>query len=251
VNAATVVVVLVALLCTLKWVRWSPRDRWRRGHIDRLAPRFVRRRQRQRAFLQAWELTQAIIADRPDPLAHLAAGVILQSGEDVWTRARARLAVRTSQAAWTAYTQVSWLGRRAKNVTRATASEHWRGYGEIEWLITSQRIVGRLPASSVMISVWWSGLDGVDIYIESDRIVFNGVNGWTGMLSGPAVVPIAVAAIAMCHGLEALLVHPALEALRQQGAPQPPPQQPSSSREPETIGAGGTILRLPTRPPTR
>lgn len=250
-NAVVGIIVLAALLCLVTSRLRSRRSGGCQSRIRPLASKFVYRRRRQIAALQARELARAIIDDRPDPAAHLGAGVILQRGEDAWTRARARLAVRTGEATCTAYTQVSWLGRRAKNVTHESTTEQWRDHGEIEWLITSQRVVGRLPASTEMISIWWSGLDGVDIYIESDRIVFNGANGWTGMLSGPAVAPIAVAAIAMCHGLEALLVHPALEALRQQGAPQPPPQQSSSSREPETIGAGGTILRLPRRRPTR
>jgi hypothetical protein len=242
VNAATVVVVLVALLCTLTWVRWSPRARSRRRHIHPLPARFVGRRHRHTAFLQARELARAILEDRPDPVAHLAVGVIPQPGEDAWTRARARLAVRTCQAACTAYTQASWLGRRAKNVGRETTTEQWQDHGDIEWLITSQRVVGRQPASSEMISVWWSGLAGVDIDLESDRIVFNGVNGWTGMLTGPAVAPIAVAASAMCHGFEALLVHPALEQLQ--------PKHPLLPPEPEGVGPAGRIVSLPTRRPT-
>ena len=123
-------------------------------------------------------------------------------------RVRARLAVRGSQATWTAYTQVSWLRRCARHVTHEVSAEGWQDSGRIDWLVTSQRIVGRLPASSEMYSIWWSGLAGVDIDLARDRIVLNGVNGWTGMLTGPAVAPIAIAAVAMCHGLEALLVHP-------------------------------------------
>jgi hypothetical protein len=96
-----------------------------------------------------------------------------------------------------------------------------------------------------MISIWWSGLAGVDIDLESDRIVFNGVNGWTGVLTGSAVAPIAVATIAMCHGLEAILVHPALEFVRRSG-----PGQLPRSRELEAAGEGGVIVRLPTRSPS-
>ena len=171
--------------------------------------------------------------------------MVLQPGEDAWTTVRARLAVRSGHAAWTTYTQLSWPGRRAKNVTRETATDQWQDHGEIEWLITSQRVVGKLPASSEMISVWWSGLAGVDIDLKRDRIVFNGVNGWTGKLTGPAVAPIAVAAVAMCHGLEALPKHPALEMLGNQGLP-----QPSLAKGPGAADSGGTILQLPTRRPS-
>lgn len=243
-KTATVVVVLLALLGSVMWVRWSPPARWRRRHIHPLAVRFVRRRHRHIALLQARELARAIIEDRPDDVAHLAAGVILQPGEDAWTQVRARLAVRTGHAGWTAYTQLSWLGRRARIVTRETTTEQWQDHGEIEWLITSQRAVGRLPASSEMFSVWWSGLSGIDVDLRSDRLVLNGVNGWTGMLIGPAVSPIAVAAIAKCHGLEALLLHPNLEDLRSGGS-----KRPSPIREPEAVASGGIIVRLPTRGP--
>jgi hypothetical protein len=96
-----------------------------------------------------------------------------------------------------------------------------------------------------MYSVWWSGLAGVDVDLKKrERIVLNGVNGWTGILTGPAVAPIAVAAIAMCHGYQALLVHPDLEELRRGGPKQslPPPAAGN-------VDAEGVIVRLPTRGP--
>jgi hypothetical protein len=157
-------------------------------------------------------------------------------------RVRARLTVRSSQAVWPAYTQVSWSGR---NIKREVSADHWQDYGQIEWLVTSQRIVGRLPTSSEMYSIWWSGLAGVDIDIEGDHIVLNGMNAWTGMLTGPTLAPIAVAAVAMCHGLEALLTHPSLEEFRQAGLLRPP-----LVHEPDAVHSGGTVVRLPTRRPT-
>jgi hypothetical protein len=184
-------------------------------------------------------VARAIIEDRPDPVAHLAAGVILQPGEDAWTRVRARLAVHTSQAAWTANTQASWLSRRARSVTRETVMYQWQDYGEIDWLITSERIVGRRAVSSEMICLWWSGLAGVDIDLKRDRIVVNGVNGWTGMLTGPCVAPVAVAAIAMCHGLDALLRAPALCTLRLKITEHPDPRRPN-------VGTGAAIIPFRT-----
>jgi hypothetical protein len=152
--------------------------------------------------------------------------------------------VRTDSAGWTAYTQVSWLGRRAKNVTRETTTGQWQDHGELDWLITSQRIVGRLPASSEMISIWWSGLAGVDVDLKRERIVLNAVNRWTGMLTGPSVAPIAIAAIVVCHGVGALLIHPALESIRQSSQDERPP-----SPEAEGVGARGMIVKLPVRTP--
>lgn len=243
-NAAIAIVVLMVVLWLLTSVLRTCGTRHDQSYIPPRARQFFQHRKRQIATVRARELARAIIEGLPDPTAHLAAGVILQPGEDAWLRVQARLAVRTTQPALTASTQVSWLGRRAKNVTRETTTEQWRDYGEVEWLITSQRVVGRLPAGSDLISVWWSGLVGVDIDLESDRIVFNGVNGWTGVLTGPAVAPIAVTAVAMCHGLEALLLHPALQALGHR-APAPSSLPP----EPEAVGASGTIVSLPVRRP--
>jgi hypothetical protein len=241
VNAVVGIIVLAPLLCLVtSRVRSRQAGRYQR-RIHPLAPRFLHRRDRRAGIMQARELARAIIDHRPDPTAHLAAGVVLQPGEDAWMRVPARLAVRTSQEAWTAHTQLSWLGRRARNVARETTIERWQDRGEIDWLVTSQRIVGRLPATGEMISVWWSGLAGVDIDLKRERILLNALNGWTGPLSGPTLASIAVAAIAMCHGLEALLTHPTLEKLRQQ-----PPLIP----KPEAVGSGGMIVRLPTRTPT-
>jgi len=140
---------------------------------------------------------------------------------------------------------VSLLGRRARSVSTRATGGRWADDGTIDWLITSQRIVGRLPATSQMISVWWSGLAGVDIDLKHGRIVLNGSNGWTGMLIGPTIAPIAVTAIAMCHGLEALLVHPGLKMLGQDAL-----QQRPLPRQPEALGEGATIISLSTRRPT-
>lgn len=236
-NVVVVIVVLVAVLCLgrsrLRCRQAGPYQR----RIRPLVRRFVRRRRRKAATLQARELARAIVEDRRAPTAHLAAGVVLEPGEDAWQQTAARLQVRTNQPA-----RMAWPGRRDSNVTRETATEHWQDHGQIDWLITSQRIVGRLPASNEMFSVWWSGLAGVDIDLESDRIVFNAVNGWTGMVTGPAVTPIAVAAVATCYGLEALLIHPALQCTRRSDLRQSP-----LSPKAEAVGTGGSIVRLPTR----
>jgi hypothetical protein len=242
VNAVVGIIVIAALLCFVtSRVRSRQAGRYRR-RVHSLAPRFLHRRERRAGIIQARELARAIIENRSDPIAHLAAGVVLQPGEKAWLRTPARLVVRTSQPAWIAHTQLSWLGRRSRNVTRQTTAERWHDYGKIAWLVTSQRVVGQMPASSEMFCVWWEGLAGVDIDLKRGRVVLNAVNGWTGMLSGRTLAPIAVAAVAMCYGLEALLTHPALETLRPQGTQQPPPPQ-----EPMAVGSGGVLVRLPTR----
>jgi hypothetical protein len=230
--------VLAAVLCLVTSLVSSRQAGRYQRRAHPLAHRFLHRRDRRAGIIQARELARAIIEDRPDPTAHLAAGVILQRGEDAWMRIPARLAVRTGQAAWTANTQLSWLGRRTRNVTHETTTVRWQDQGQIDWLITSQRLVGGLPSTREMFSAWWFGLAGVDIDLKRDRILLNGMNGWTGMLTGSTLAPIAVAVIAMCHGLEGVLAHPALENLR---------QQPPLIEQPEAIGSGGMIIRLPTR----
>ena len=113
----------------------------------------------------------------------------------------------------------------------------WEGHGEIDWLTTSKRIVGRYQAGGELISVWWSALAGVDIDLDHDRLTLNAVNGWTGHLSGPDVSLIAVAAVGICHGSEALTVHPALLALRVSEGWQtmPPPEEPRALTKSSTI----------------
>lgn len=86
------------------------------------------------------------------------------------------------------------------------------------------------------------GLAGLDVDLKKGRIVLNGVNGWTGVLVGPSLAPTAVAGVAACHGLEALLVHRALEQVRGQGPIEPPLSDAS-----EAVGSGARIIRLPTR----
>jgi hypothetical protein len=180
---------------------------------------------------------------RQDPTVHLAAGVVLQPGEIAWTRSRARLTMRSSQMAWVACTQMGWWGRRPRNVNREKSTSGWEDSGKIEWLITSQRLVGRLPVSAELISVWWSGLIGVDVDLHHDKLTLNGVNGWTGRLSGPEIFPLAVAAVGMCHGPEALADHPGLSRLPTiEGRPATAPFS-----EPRALTEGATILRIQNR----
>jgi hypothetical protein len=177
---------------------------WRGRATAGSKSRHLRHRQhRHAAALKARSLAGAIIDGRDSPTAHLAAGVVLQLGEIAWIQAPARLVVRSSFTGW-------------------------EDHGRINWLITSQRIVGRYRAGGQLISVWWSGLAGVHIDLDHDRLTLNAVNGWTGQLSGPDVSLIAVAAVGMCHGPESLAVHPALLALRGTEGWQtmPPPEQP-------------------------
>jgi hypothetical protein len=154
---------------------------------------------------------------------------------------RARLAVRTSLVVCSA--PASGLGQHPKKLNGRIRSEAWKDRGVIDWFITSQRMVGRPKGRTEMIFIWWSGLAGLDIDLKHERVVLNALNGWTGVLTGATVTPIAVAATAACHGHQGLLFHPALEKFRQHTPAQSPVPVAAA-----TLG-GATITQLPTRRP--
>ena len=175
-------------------------------------------------------------------MANLAAGVILQPGEQGWLQVRARLAVRTSPVACSA--PASGAGPHPKKLNGWIGTEAWKDRGVIDWLITSQRMIGRPKGRTEMISIWWSGLAGLDIDVKHERVVLNAINGWTGILTGAAIPPIAVAAIAACYGHQGLLFHPAVDRIRQHRA-----AAQSLLPVAQATDSGATIIQLPTRRP--
>jgi hypothetical protein len=60
------------------------------------------------------------------------------------------------------------------------------------------------------------------------------------------VASTAVAAIAMCHGLEALLLHRALQEVRRSGLGPTP-----RALDPKAVSSGGTTVKFPSRQPNR
>ncbi|MHB8296631.1 MAG: hypothetical protein ACYDH5_18875 [Acidimicrobiales bacterium] len=54
-------------------------------------------------------------------------------------------------------------------VGREVASGDWQDHGGIEWLTTSQRLVGRRPASE-LVSIWWVALASPDVELHRHRI---------------------------------------------------------------------------------
>lgn len=174
-----------------------------------------------------------------DPVAHLDAGVVLQPGETPWGHAQARFATWETQAVQVARSRVRWDGRRVDSTLREVTASGWHDHGETDWLITSLRLVGRTHDDGELISIWWSGLAGAQVDLPSDAVHLDGNNGWRGHITGPGVAPIGVAAVAACHGLEALSVHPGLGCLRS-------PAQTETVRAPEllALGSGGRLSDL-------
>lgn len=191
---------------------------------------------------QAGRLARAMVDGRTDPTAHLTAGVILQPDEDPWGLVRAKLSVQASSGAWISHSRLSLLGRRATSTASESVTRSWQSQGRIDWVVTSDRLVGRVPATGEMISIWWSGLAGFQIEPRRGCILLNGSNGWTGALVGPTVAAIAVAAVAVAYGSDAIPVHPGLERVR--------PPGPPLDREPETVGPGAAIIPIHARRPS-
>jgi len=130
--------------------------------------------------------------------------VALQVAETPWAQARARLATWETQAVQVTRRRVRWGGRRVDSAAREVTAAGWQDHGEIDWLITSLRLVGRAQADGELISIWWSGLAGAQVDPAGDAVDLDGSNGWRGHITGPSVAPIAVAAVAACHGPEVL-----------------------------------------------
>jgi len=238
-----VIGLLVAWRIT-SWVRRRPAWEHRTGgapsrHCPRRHHRPGDAKRRRVAREQARDLVGTLAAGGHDPVVHLAAGVVLGPGEVAWQRSMARLSVWSTESSWVTRSRVSWLGRRVHSTSREAVVSGWRDHGGIDWLITSARIAGRVPASGELISIWWAGLSGVQVDLDEGVIGLDAANGWRAQITGPGVAPIAVAAVAACHGPASLVDHPGLACLRSR------PGVPEASREPEhpALGAGEPLLR--------
>lgn len=147
-------------------------------------------------------------------------GIVLNQGETAWQRAPAYYTYRADQH-WTVLHQ----GRRGRCSTVNEVHEACMlGAGLLDWLITNQRLAARQPDGTVL-SIYWSAIEALTVDLTREIVILDAAGGFHGELAGPAIAPIAVAAIAACHGPCALLDHPALELLRaQQRAPDAMPK---------------------------
>jgi hypothetical protein len=238
----TVFVIVVALLMAWRAVTWARRrvgPSWEQSlgglPLHRRPPRHRRvgdRRRRRDAAEEARAIVAMLSAGGYDPVDHLDVGVVLKQGEAPWAQARARLATWETRAVQVAASRVRWGGRRVDSTAQEVVASGWQDHGDIDWLITSLRLVGRTRPDGELISIWWSGLAGAQVDLAGDAVHLDGTNGWRVAMTGPAVAPIAVAAVAACHGPEALLIHPGLGRLRR------PATQNETSRSPEPLALG-------------
>ena len=242
-TAFLIVVTLLVAWRTITWLRRQRRRSWeqilgnppfqcRPRHHGRFGDR-LRRREGAEA---GGALVAMLAAGGQDPVAHLGAGVVLQHGETPWAQARARLATWDTHAAQVSRSRVRWRGRRIDSVVRQVTASGWQDNGEVDWLITSLRLVGRTQSSSEMISIWWSGLAGLQVDLDADTVRLDGYNAWRGYLTGPGVAPIAVAEVAACHGPTALPLHPVRMPAAQ--------REKSPASEPLALGSGDPMPDL-------
>jgi hypothetical protein len=144
-------------------------------------------RERSEAFHDARALAIEVARGEPstcfDPMT---AGVVLQLGE-------------------TAYRQVPlWI--------RAMQNGCWAEANHSAVLVTDLRLLCRFPTGRV--SMWWSGVVGIDVDLAQEHIVLDYGDGQPVSLSGPWVAPVAVAGVAAIYSARALVSHPALAPLR-------------------------------------
>lgn len=161
------------------------------------------------AYDNARALALAIVGGYQPTVPLYDLGIVLGPGEVVWQRTPADYWWRGEQS-WSEQ-RTSYYGRRSTltNIRRPVLN----CAGTLEWLITNHRLVAREPTGEV-ISIHWTAIQAVGIDLTADAIGLDGAEGYHGELRGPAIAPVAVAAIGCCHGPYAILDHPALAALR-------------------------------------
>jgi hypothetical protein len=164
---------------------------------------------RARSWHDARALAVAIVECTADGLVPYDIGVVLEPGEQVWYRCPAIYQWRTS-VSWTEQ-RISYWGYRAS--AHEMSTPRMVCIGMTDWLVTDRRLATRQFDGQV-ISIYWTALTGMTIDLAAERLVLDGNENYHGELIGPAMAPIAVAAVAACHGTQALLDHPALKPLR-------------------------------------
>ena len=89
----------------------------------------------------------------------------------------------------------------------------WADASFADVLVTDLRLLCRF-ATGRLASLWWRGVVGLHVNLAAEHIVLDYGDGQPVGLSGVQVAPVAVAGVALTHGLEGLLTHPAMVPLR-------------------------------------
>lgn len=148
-------------------------------------------RDRTEAYHDARALAIELARGEPStPFDPMAAGVVLQPGETV-------------------YRQVPlWI--------RVQQGGTWTDASYADVIETDMRLLCRF-ATGRLSSLWWNGVVAIDVDLTMEQVVIDYGDGQPVSLSGPWVVPAAVAGVAAIYGIQALVDHPALTLLRRTG----------------------------------
>jgi hypothetical protein len=139
----------------------------------------------------AIELARGEPSARFDPMK---AGVVLQPGETV-------------------YRQLPlWI--------RVQQDGRWAEASYADVIVTDRRLLCRFATGGISL-LWWNGIVAMDIDLTMEHFVIDYGDGQPIGLSGPWVVPAAVAGVAAIYGAQALVDHPALTLLRRTGSGAP------------------------------
>lgn len=173
----------------------------------------------------ARELMLTLIGGEPPPAGCLPAGLIPAPGETPLQ------AVTAGHATWGTTTRragglpVNMLIRRTRIGGRQVTATGWIDYGHAEWVITTARLTARLPGIKDPVSIWWQAITGITADPHAGTVTLDAADEWQGIFYGPAIAPLAIAAIAAYLGPAALTTEPALAWL-----PAPPPSGARQAR---------------------
>jgi hypothetical protein len=132
--------------------------------------------------------------NRESNLRPYVVGVVLDAGENVWAETPLQFNLD-----WT------YPGTDGQTIGPAVRP----------WLVTSDRVVGRL-ADDRLYEYRWEQAVGVRVDLTPDReiVILDTENEPALVWSGPAVAPLAVAAVFRLYGPIGVIEHPGLATLR-------------------------------------
>ena len=89
-------------------------------------------------------------------------------------------------------------------------------WSEAVWcpvVVTDRRLIVRVP-SGALGSLWWGSLVGLEVDLDHGHVILDYGDGSPRLLAGPGCAVVAVTGVAQVYGVEALVRHDGLTALR-------------------------------------
>jgi hypothetical protein len=151
---------------------------------------------RQWASATGRDLALDLYFNRKSNLRPYDVGVVLGAGEEVWAETPLRFNLD-----WT------YAGTDGQTIEPAVRLR--------PWLVTSDRVVGRLADDRLCGYRWEEAVGArVDLTVGREVVMLEMEGEPTLTWSGPAVAPLAVAAVFRLYGPLGLIEHPGLATLR-------------------------------------